>query len=68
MTLPTALAQSCDTYFYQLGNRFYELPASTRPPLQDWARGSASARRPGSTSAPEAAGLLPTPEWREGVP
>ena len=24
MTLPEALAESCDTYFYEIGNRFYE--------------------------------------------
>ena len=35
--LPTALAISCDTYFYALGNRFYELPASYGHPLQAWA-------------------------------
>ena len=23
MTLPEALAESCDTYFYEIGNRFY---------------------------------------------
>ena len=35
--LPTALAISCDTYFYELGNKFYELPASYGHPLQAWA-------------------------------
>jgi penicillin-binding protein 2 len=49
MTLPTAIAASCDTYFYQLGLRFYELPAQYGSPLQKWAG---------------AFGLLPTPEWR----
>ena len=37
MTLPTALAASCDTYFYEVGNRFYELPPERGQPLQHWA-------------------------------
>ena len=31
MDLPTALGYSCDTYFYQLGNDFYQLPERPRP-------------------------------------
>ena len=38
MTLTEALAQSCDTYFYAVGNRFYERGPSTGwSRLQDWA-------------------------------
>ena len=37
MDLPTALAESCDTYFYQLGDDFYELPPNRGHPLQHWA-------------------------------
>ena len=37
MTLPTAIAASCDTYFYQLGYAFYRLPAQYGSPLQKWA-------------------------------
>ena len=37
MTMPTALAQSCDTYFYQLGQKFYDLPPARGQPLQRWA-------------------------------
>src|SRR5262249_33068754 len=36
MDLTTALAQSCDTYFYELGRRFYNLPADRGHPLQAW--------------------------------
>ena len=36
-TLPTALAESCDTYFYELGKRFYKLPRDRGHPLQGWA-------------------------------
>ncbi len=34
MTLTAALAESCDTYFYDVGNRFYE---KNRTRLQEWA-------------------------------
>ena len=57
MELTQALAESCDTYFYRVGARFYSLPASRgadAPALG--LRGSASARRPGSTSAPRTPG------------
>ena len=37
MELPAALAQSCDTYFYQVGRDFYELPEDRGHPLQNWA-------------------------------
>ena len=38
MTLTEALAQSCDTYFYAVGDRFYERgPATGWSRLQDWA-------------------------------
>ena len=50
MDLPTALAASCDTYFYQVGNRFYGLPKTAAQPLQKWAStfgfGAADRRRP----------------------
>ena len=29
MDLPTAIAQSCDTYFYRVGNKFYDAAAPT---------------------------------------
>ena len=35
--MPTALAMSCDTYFYELGKRFYLLPPDRGHPLQAWA-------------------------------
>ena len=38
MDLPTALAYSCDTYFYQLGDLFYGLPKTRAQPLQKWAK------------------------------
>jgi penicillin-binding protein 2 len=65
MTLPTAIAQSCDTFFYQLGFDFYKLPPSQGHPLQAWAAKFGIGRRTGVDIGPEAAGLLPTPEWRK---
>jgi penicillin-binding protein 2 len=62
--MPTALAISCDTYFYELGNRFYELNKNYGHPLQAWASSFGFGRRTGVDVGPEASGLLPTPEWR----
>ena len=53
MNLPTALAYSCDTYFYRAGNAFYDLPPDRGQPLQKWAQevrlrpNDRSRRRPG---------------------
>jgi penicillin-binding protein 2 len=65
MTMPTALAASCDTYFYQLGYDFYLLPPERGHPLQNWARRFGYGRASGVDVGPESTGLLPTPEWRQ---
>jgi penicillin-binding protein 2 len=65
MTLPTALAVSCDTWFYQLGYDFYNAPPSMGHPLQAWAAKFGFGRKSGVDVGPESAGLLPTPEWRK---
>ncbi len=64
MALPTALAASCDTYFYDVGYSFYKLPPDRGHPLQEWATRLGFGSRTGIDIGPEAAGLLPTPEWR----
>jgi penicillin-binding protein 2 len=64
MDLPTALAYSCDTYFYQLGDDFFTLPPGQGHPLQAWAQRFGFGETTGVDVGPEAAGLLPTPEWR----
>jgi penicillin-binding protein 2 len=64
MDLPTALAYSCDTYFYQLGDDFYSLPANRGQPLQKWARIFGFGRLTGSDVGPEVPGLVPTIGWR----
>jgi penicillin-binding protein 2 len=61
MTLTTALAASCDTYFYQVGLKFYN---RTDSPLQRWARTMGFGQKTGVDVGPEGAGLIPTPEWR----
>ena len=65
MTLPTALGVSCDTWFYELGNRFYKAPSSEGHPLQAWAAKFGFGQKTGVDVGPEQSGLLPTPEWRK---
>jgi penicillin-binding protein 2 len=64
MDLPTALAESCDTYFYRVGNTFWQLPQKRGQPLQRWARAFGFGRPTGIDVGPETAGLLPTIGWR----
>jgi penicillin-binding protein 2 len=64
MTLPVALAESCDTYFYEIGNRFYEGGSESRVRMQQWARRFGFGGPTGLDIGGEADGLLPTPEWR----
>ncbi len=67
MDLQRALAQSCDTYFYELGRRFYVLPSDRGHPLQGWANRFGLGEKTGIDAGPEAAGLIPTPEWRRAA-
>jgi penicillin-binding protein 2 len=60
MNLPTALAYSCDTYFYQAGNSFYGLPADRGQPLQKWARKFGFGSKTGVDVGPETGGVVPT--------
>jgi penicillin-binding protein 2 len=65
MTLPQALAASCDTYFYGLGHEFYVLPEDRGQPLQKWARRFGFGQPTGIDVGPENEGLLPTIKWRQ---
>jgi penicillin-binding protein 2 len=67
MTLPTALAQSCDTYFYRLGHQFYSLSEERGQPLQKWARLFGFGEPTGIDVGPENEGLLPTIKWRRAT-
>ena len=64
MSLPTALAESCDTYFYEVGNRFYNEGAVGASGCRSGRTASASAS-PGLDIGGEARGLVPTPAWRK---
>ena len=64
MDLPTALARSCDTYFYAAGNDFYLLPPDRGQPLQRWARKFGFGSKTGIDVGPEAKGLVPTIGWK----
>jgi penicillin-binding protein 2 len=65
MTLPEALAESCDTYFYDIGNRFYQGGPESRVRMQAWARKFGFGAPTGLDIGGEASGLVPTPEWRK---
>ena len=70
MSLTTALAQSCDTYFYELGNRYYTRGEHERAywtKMQGWAKKFGFGQASGLDIGGEAAGLLPTPAWRKRV-
>jgi penicillin-binding protein 2 len=60
MALPTALAQSCDTWFYRLGDKFF-LRGSQG--IQHWAKLLGLGHPTGFDVPGEAHGLVPTPAW-----
>ena len=60
MTLPTALAESCDTWFYRLGDRFF---AHGSQGIQRWAHRLGLGHPTGFDVPGEAPGLVPTPAW-----
>jgi penicillin-binding protein 2 len=60
MSLPTALAESCDTWFYRLGDRFY---AHGSNGIQRWAHLLGLGHPTGFDVPGESAGLVPTPRW-----
>jgi penicillin-binding protein 2 len=64
MSLPTALEQSCDTFFYRLGKAFNDLPPARGSPLQSWAARFGFGRYTGIDIAGEVPGLLPTPSFK----
>ena len=62
--LRTALAMSCDTYFYRLGDDFFKLPSGRGHLLQGWANRLGLGETTGIDIGGEIPGLMPTPEWR----
>ena len=65
MNLPTALARSCDTYFYRVGNNFFLMPSDRGHPEQRWARAFGFGQASTTDMGYAQPGLLPTPEWRD---
>jgi penicillin-binding protein 2 len=60
MDLPTAIARSCDTYFYRAANKFFLLPKGRGQPIQLWARRFGFGKTSGIDLGPQARGLVPT--------
>jgi penicillin-binding protein 2 len=60
MTLPTALAESCDTWFYRLGDKFF---VNGSQGIQRWAHRLGLGHTTGFDVPGEAPGLVPTPAW-----
>jgi penicillin-binding protein 2 len=64
LTLPQAIAISCDTWFYRLGVAFYERQAASGSlALQTWATRFGLGSPTGIDLPGEEAGLVPTPAW-----
>ncbi len=62
--LKTAIIQSCDTYFYNVGYRFYKANSLG---MQNWARQLGLGRETGIDLPGEAVGRIPDPEWKARV-
>ena len=65
--LPTALGMSCDTYFYELGKRFYNLPPGPRPPAAGLGQSFRPGRADGDRYRPGGEGLDPDARVSEGA-
>ncbi|MSO58252.1 MAG: penicillin-binding protein 2 [Thermoleophilia bacterium] len=65
IALVEALARSCDTYFYEVGYRFYRGGDAGRNRMQEWAARFGFGLPTGLGIGAEAAGLVPTPSWRK---
>jgi penicillin-binding protein 2 len=64
MTLPTALAQSCDTWFYRVGDIVYGSdPARQGTLIQRWAAKLGLGHRTGIDLTGESSGVVPSPKW-----
>ena len=63
MSLPTALAESCDTWFYRLGDRFFLGGAKRREGIQQWAHTLGLGAPTGIDVPGESSGIVPTAAW-----
>jgi penicillin-binding protein 2 len=57
-----AITQSCDVYFYNVGNAFYNRPGTA---LEDWAKRLGMGKQTGIDIPGEYAGRVPTPGWKQ---
>ena len=60
----SALVQSCDTYFYNVGYRFYKADSLG---IQRWAGQAGFGRATGIDLPGEAIGRVPDPQWKQEV-
>jgi penicillin-binding protein 2 len=66
ITVPYALRVSSDTFFYQVGDRFYKRDISGRStPIQDWARHFGLGKPTGIDICCEGSGVLPDLEYKK---
>jgi penicillin-binding protein 2 len=63
LTLPQALAVSCDTWFYRLGEDFYWRQLDGQSLIQNWARSLGLGHPTGIDLPAESGGIVPTPRW-----
>ncbi|HEY2327698.1 MAG TPA: penicillin-binding transpeptidase domain-containing protein [Gaiellaceae bacterium] len=63
MNLSQAIAMSCDTWFYQLGERLYFLQEKGLLGIQQWAGWLGLGKPTGIDIPGEAGGVVPTPKW-----
>jgi penicillin-binding protein 2 len=72
MSLPTALSQSCDTWFYRLGDLIWSHDPSAQGTLiQQWARKFGLGASTGIDLTGDNPGVVPSPKWfrrYEGFP
>ena len=62
--LKRAIIMSCDTYFYNVGYRFYKANSQG---MQNWARQMGLGKETGIDLPGEAVGRIPDPEWKARV-
>ena len=63
INLPTALALSCDTYFYQVAQQIWSLPPDRGEPLQEWAKNFGLGEHT-KVEIGDYAGVVPTKKWQ----
>jgi penicillin-binding protein 2 len=63
LDLPQALEISCDTWFYRLGELFYQRQQQGDAAMQRWARALGLGHPTGLDVPGESGGVVPTPAW-----